>query len=202
MRIRHGAKGHRAATAVLVAAALSLSLTACGGGDDGSDRKNTGAESTQSGPEQPKQPSADEGAEGAEEPGAGATLAVIKGANGFEFTISAAERDEGGFLTLSGTVKNISSGRKIPPVQWNGQENQVKRTGPSLGGVTLIDKAGKKRYYVLRDTEGYPLTTTGLGAFEAGASVDFFAQFPAPPEETEALDLQIPLMPSATIEIG
>ena len=41
MSIRHGAKTRRAVTAVLVAAALSFSLTACGGDDNGSDKKET-----------------------------------------------------------------------------------------------------------------------------------------------------------------
>ena len=68
------------------------------------------------------------------------------------------------------------------PLQWNGQEYQVKRTGRSLGGITLIDKAEKKRYYVLRDTDGFPLTTTGITRHQGGREKCFFAQFPAPPE--------------------
>ncbi|MEJ8637125.1 MULTISPECIES: hypothetical protein [Streptomyces] len=197
MSIRHGAMTRRAVTAVLAAAALSLS-TACGGGDSGSDdKKSSNSASTEPGK---PQESGDGG--GNTVPDKSKTLATISGSNGFEFTVHSAVRDEGGFLTVSGAVKNTSDKRQVPPSQWNGQETQVKRTGRSLAGMTLIDKAGKKRYYVLRDTDGFPLTTTGMSSLDSGKSVDFFAQFPAPPNETTTLDLQIPLMPTATIEIS
>jgi hypothetical protein len=68
--------------------------------------------------------------------------------------------------------------------------------------MTLVDKAEKKRYYVLRDTDGFPLTTTGISLVKAGESVAFFAQFPAPPDSTSQVDIQVPLMPTATIEIS
>ncbi|MFI1013879.1 hypothetical protein [Streptomyces sp. NPDC020965] len=199
MRIGHGAKTRGTVTAVLVAAALSLTLTACGdgGGGDG-DKKNADTASTSTGsPEQPAQPK-----DGESTPASGEPLATIEGSNGFQITISGATRDSGGFLTVSGVLKNTTGKRLLPPIQWNGQETQVKRTGPSLGGMTLVDKAGKKRYYVLRDTDGFPLTTTGLSAFDSGESVDFFAQFPAPPEGTSSVELQIPLMPTTAIEIS
>ncbi|WP_327680768.1 hypothetical protein [Streptomyces sp. NBC_00467] len=197
MSIRHGAMTRRAVTAVLAAAALSLS-TACGGGDSGSDdKKSSSSASTESG-----KPEESGDGSGNTVPDKSKTLATINGSNGFEFTIHSAVRDGGGFLTISGAVKNTTGKRQIPPIQWNGEETLVKRTGRSFAGVTLVDKVGKKRYYVLRDTDGFPLTTTGLTAFEGGQSVDFFAQFPAPPNETTTLDLQIPLMPTATIEIS
>ncbi|GGZ17894.1 hypothetical protein GCM10010387_07800 [Streptomyces inusitatus] len=201
MSIGHRAKAPGTVTAVLVAAALSFSLTACGGGDgeDDADEKGNAAVSTPADIAESGRPGDDGGSAAPEAP---QVLATIKGGNGFQFTVHSAVRDDGGFLTLAGVVQNVSGKRQAPPVQWNGQEKQVKVTGRSLAGITLVDKAGKKRYYVLRDTDGYPLTTTGLSAFEAGRSVDFFAQFPAPPEDTDSVDVQIPLMPSATIEIS
>ncbi|MFF7201676.1 hypothetical protein [Streptomyces sp. NPDC008141] len=197
MSIRHGAITRRAVTAVLAAAALSLS-TACGGGDSGSDDKKS-SNSASTDPGKPQE-SGDGG--GSTVPDKGKTLATINGSNGFRITVYGAARDEGGFLTVSGAVENTTSKRQFTPLQWSGQESQVKRTGPSLAGMTLVDKADKKRYYVLRDTDGFPLTTTGMSSLDSGKSVDFFAQFPAPPNETTTLDLQIPLMPTATIEIS
>lgn len=44
-----------------------------------------------------------------------------------------------------------------------------------------MDSKGKKRYYVLRDTDGRPLTTTNFPALKAGESLPVFMQFPAPP---------------------
>lgn len=199
MSIRHGVRTRRAAAAALVAA-VSLSLTACGGDGDGADKKNTETQSSSSDvPEQPEQP---EQSDGGGDQESGQPLATIDGSNGFQFTVSSAVRDQGGFLTVSGVIKNTTGKGLTTPVQWNGAENEVTRTGPSLGGMTLVDKKAKKRYYVLRDTDGYPLTTTGLSMFTSGQSIDFFAQFPSPPGETKSVEIQIPLMPTATIELS
>lgn len=197
MSNRYGAKTRRAAAAALVVVALTVSLTACGGDDNGSGGKDSDKSTAAPPGKDESKPS-----EGNTVPDKSKTLATINGSNGFQFTIHSAARDDGGFLTVTGEVKNTSDERQFPPIQWNGEESQVKRTGRSFAGITLVDKVGKKRYYVLRDTDGFPLTTTGLSALDAGRSVDFFAQFPTPPNETTKIDVQIPLMPTATIEIS
>ncbi|MEU2259772.1 hypothetical protein ABZ557_05695 [Streptomyces sp. NPDC019645] len=198
MSIRHGVTTRRAASAALLATALTLSLTACGG-DDGGSAKDKGSSSAPAATGNGKPQ--DDG--GNTVPDTSKTLATVNGNNGFQFVIHSAVRDQGGFLTVTGTLKNTSGKRAFAPVEWNGQENNVRRTGRSLAGITLVDKAEKKRYYVLRDTEGFPLTTTGITSVDAGDSgVPFFAQFPAPPDKTSQVDIQIPLMPTATIEIS
>ncbi|MFD7221116.1 hypothetical protein ACFV9P_08870 [Streptomyces sp. NPDC059892] len=198
MSLWHGAKARRAAGAALAVVALSISLTACGGGD-ADNKQSAGASSSAPGDEKPK-----EGAEngGTTVPDTSQTLATINGTNGFQVLIHTAVRDEGGFLTVTGTLKNTSGSNQSVPIHWNGLESQIKAKGRSFGGMTLVDKAEKKRYYVLRDTDGNPLTTTGITRVDGGASVTFFAQFPAPPSSTTQVDLQLPLMPSATIEIS
>ncbi|MFF0446807.1 hypothetical protein ACFYT4_10390 [Streptomyces sp. NPDC004609] len=199
MSTRHGAKTRRAVAAALVAAALPLSLTACGSGGDGSDEKGAATASTSSGSSE-KPGETEDG--GTVVPDSSKTLATVNGSNGFQFVINSAVRDGGGFLTVSGSVKNTSGNVQAPPLQWSGEETRVKQTGPSFAGMTLVDKKDKKRYYVLRDTDGFPLTTTGLSTLETGQAVDFFAQFPSPPEGTDEVDVQIPLMPTVTIEIS
>ncbi|MFI5757347.1 hypothetical protein [Streptomyces sp. NPDC051569] len=179
--------------------ALTISLTACGGGD-GDGQKAGGGNTPSSAPS--KETSTDDGNGGNTVPDTSVTLATIIGSNGFQFVINTAVRDAGGFLTVTGSIKNTTDKQIYAPIQWNGQETQVKRTGPSLGGTTLVDKTEKKRYYVLRDTDGFPLTTTGVTGVKAGESIAFFAQFPAPPDSTSQVDIQVPMMPSATIEIS
>ncbi|MFJ2110459.1 hypothetical protein ACIOEX_00745 [Streptomyces sp. NPDC087850] len=176
---------------------LSVSLTACGDGGNDKD-KSVSAPSSAPGDEKPKE---NDGG-GTTVPDTSKTLATINGSNGFQFVINTAVRDQGGFLTVTGSIKNTTGKQLAAPTNWSGQESQIKRTGPSLGGTTLVDKAGKKRYYVLRDTDGYPLTTTGISLVKAGESVTFFAQFPAPPASTSQVDIQLPLMPTATIAIS
>ncbi|WP_046502000.1 hypothetical protein [Streptomyces odonnellii] len=195
MSLWHGAKARRAAGAALAVVALSVSLSACGGGD-GATKEGASSSSSAPGDDKPKEES------GPTVPDTSTTLATINGSNGFQVLVHTAVRDEGGFLTVTGTVKNTSGSNESVPIQWNGLESQIKAKGRSFGGMTLVDKTEKKRYYVLRDTDGNPLTTTGITRLDGGASATFFAQFPAPPESTSQVDLQLPLMPSATIEIS
>ncbi|OKK06944.1 hypothetical protein AMK26_09225 [Streptomyces sp. CB03234] len=201
MSNRYGMAPRRAAAGV-TAVALAVLLSACGGGDgggnDGADKEPEKAGSASSAPSDPGK---SENA-GPTTPDASQTLATINGSNGFQIVVHTAVRDQGGFLTVTGTLKNTTAKMLIAPSNWNGQELNVKRTGPSLAGATLVDKVEKKRYYVLRDTEGYPLTTTGISAVKAGESISIFAQFPAPPATTSQVDFQLPLMPPATIEIS
>ncbi|MFB6980196.1 hypothetical protein [Streptomyces scopuliridis] len=199
MSLWHGAKARRAAGAALAVVALSVSLAACGGGDADGKEQNTGASSSAPGDEKPKE---SEGSGGTTVPDTSKTLATINGSNGFQVLIHTADRDEGGFLTVTGTVKNTAGDNQQVPLQWNGQESQIKGKGRSFAGITLVDKAEKKRYYVLRDTDGNPLTTTGISRMDGGTSVTFFAQFPAPPSSTTQVDIQVPVMPTATIEIS
>ncbi|MFC8291712.1 hypothetical protein ACFUJ0_09595 [Streptomyces sp. NPDC057242] len=130
------------------------------------------------------------------------TLAVLKGQDGFELAITSAVRDAGGFLTLKGALKNTSDkGRAVPDIL-RGDETEVLKHGTSLGGATLVDSAGKKRYYVLRDTDGRPLTTTGLGIVSADDSVEVFLQFPAPPTSTTEVSFQLPTFEPATLKLS
>jgi len=197
MTMWRGARARVAVRTAVAAAVLTLSLAACGGGEDG--KGESGGEASSSAPGK-ETPAAEES--GPTVPDTSTTLATINGTNGFQFVINTAARDEGGFLTVTGSIKNTTSKQIFAPIQWSGQETQVKRTGPSLGGATLVDKGQKKRYYVLRDTDGFPLTTTGITGVKAGESVAFFAQFPAPPDGTSEVDFQVPMMPTATIAIS
>ncbi|MCP9986655.1 hypothetical protein LUX01_08060 [Streptomyces sudanensis] len=179
---------------------LAFLLTACGGGAGGDDGGEKAPGKAGSASAVPAPPASTEGEESG--PDTSKTLATLSGAGGLELVIHSAARDQGGFLTVTGTLKNPTSETLDAPLEWNGEELQVKKTGPSFAGATLIDKTDKKRYYVLRDTEGYPLTTTGVTTMKAGESIVIFAQFPAPPATTTQVEFQLPKMSPATIEIS
>ncbi|MFJ8649878.1 hypothetical protein ACIRNI_27620 [Streptomyces sp. NPDC093546] len=130
-------------------------------------------------------------------------LVTAKGDKGVDMVIHTAKRDSGGFLTVSGEFKNASGNLFSVPPQWNGMEKDVAASGNSLAAMTLVDSKEKKRYYVLRDTDNRPLTTTGYDpAIKAGESLPFFAQFPAPPNTTTSVDLQFVGFPNTPIEIS
>ncbi|MEU5510304.1 hypothetical protein ACFTZ8_18815 [Streptomyces fungicidicus] len=191
MSIRITAKARRGMVALTAVAGLALGMAACGGGGDDDKPKPSSSASKDSG----SNPSAQEGQ--AETP-----LAELRGTDGLLLQITSAERDSGGFVTVNGTVKNDGDKSVVIPPQTSGDETEVIKHGPSLGGATLVDSKGKKRYYVLRDTDGRPLTTTGLGNLEAGQTLPVFMQFPAPPTDTAEVDLQVPTFSSGTIKIS
>ncbi|MGJ7418746.1 hypothetical protein AB9128_23170 [Streptomyces cinereoruber] len=178
-------------------AVVSVALLAVGCGADEKPKTDKPA-STAVAPS--KGGSATQGSQAAEEPTE--TLAVLKGNDGVELTISSAERDAGGFLTLKGVLKNTSSRSLALPGQIRGDETEVMKHGNSLGGATLLDSTGKKRYYVLRDTDGRPLTTTGLDILPAGGTATVFMQFPAPPTSTTEVSFQLPTFEPATLKLS
>ncbi|MER6622208.1 hypothetical protein [Streptomyces sp. NPDC000931] len=191
MSIRITAQVRRGTVALAIAAGLAMGAVGCGGGGDDDKPSPSASASKDSG----SKPSAQEGQ--AETP-----LAELKGTDGLLLQITSAVRDSGGFVTVSGNLKNDGAESVAVPPQTSGDETEVIKHGPSLGGATLVDSKGKKRYYVLRDTDGRPLTTTGLATLNAGQALPVFMQFPTPPTDTIEVGLQVPTFSSGTIKIS
>ncbi|MBV7700964.1 hypothetical protein [Streptomyces sp. TRM70350] len=192
MSVRFTTKARRGMVALSVAAGLALGVAGCGGGGSEDDKPdNLASASKGSG-------SAADTQEGESEE----SLAELKGKEGLVLKLTTAERDSGGFLTVSGDLKNDGAERVQVPAALRGDETEIIQHGRSLGGATLVDSEGKKRYYVLRDTDGRPLTTTDLGSMKPGESVPVFMQFPAPPASTTEVTFQLPTFASATITIS
>ncbi|AWW42943.1 hypothetical protein [Streptomyces cadmiisoli] len=134
-------------------------------------------------------------------PNGAEALAELQGQHGLRLTLTAAERDAGGFLTVRGTLSNDSAETVEVPAGLRGNEQDVLRNGQSLGGATLVDQRARKRYYVLRDTDGRPLTTMGLSSLKPGEHVRVFMQFPEPPAGTRHMGFHLPQFDTATIRI-
>lgn len=169
---------------------LALGVTACSDGSPGQGHAPAAAPGSVSGPASREQLQA------------GTSLAGLQGPNGLTLTITSAERDPAGHLTIRGDLTNGRAEATVVPAALRGNELEVLRTGPSLAGATVVDFVRDKRYYVLRDTDGHPLTTTGLSTLKARERVRVFMQFPAPPAGTATVGLQLPLFDTATIEIS
>ncbi|MFJ4684447.1 hypothetical protein [Streptomyces sp. NPDC088789] len=195
MSIRFTAKARRGMAALTVAACLALGVVGCGGGGDGGEddkKPDTAASISKDGG---SDPSAQEGQ--SDEP-----LAEMRGSNGLVLQVTSAQRDAGGFVTVSGLLKNDGAARVTVPGEVRGDETEILRHGMSLGGATLVDSKTKKRYYVLRDTDGRPLTTTGFSSLKAGESLAVFIQFPSPPTGTTEVNFQLPTFAAAPIQIS
>lgn len=177
----------RRLTALAIAVGLGLGVSACSGGGRDQDRP-AAASDARGGSALHEQLQTD------------TPLAELQGQGGLSLTITSAKRDPAGYVTVRGDLKNDASTVAAVPAELRGDKLKVLRTGPSLGGATLVDFAHKKRYYVLRDTEGRPLTTTGLSTLKAGESAHVFMQFPSPSSST--VGFQLPLFDTANIKIS
>ncbi|MFC7262215.1 hypothetical protein [Streptomyces lutosisoli] len=195
MDFRHTMKGRRALSAVAVATGLLLTVAGCGGGDDGNSDKGA------SSPSAAAQSSSDGGKSESKAPESDTVLAEVKGENGLTLTVTSAKRDEGGFVTVEGTVTNNTDNTWIA-ANWRGDERELSKNGASIAGASLIDQKGKKKYLILRDTSGRCLCTQFTGGVRQGATAQWFAQFPAPPSDTTKVDFQVGSMPPASIEIS
>ncbi|WP_340375703.1 hypothetical protein U5640_11530 [Streptomyces sp. SS7] len=162
----------------------------------------TGCASITSQPKAPATSTAADSASETRQAAAAQPLARLRDGNGFLLQVDTAVKDPGGVLTVSGTLTNASPKSRVVTAFLRGDETEILVHGLSLGGATLTDARGKKRYYVLRDTDGRPLTTTGLSILDAGQTVPIYMQFPAPPATTTQVTLQLPTFSSATIALS
>ncbi|MFJ7999917.1 hypothetical protein ACIQ7D_22700 [Streptomyces sp. NPDC096310] len=197
MSIRRTMKGRRGVAAAAIAAALALTVAGCGSGDGDAKAK----ESASSKPSASGTPQGDTAAGDEADPNA--KLAVVKGAGGMEYTINSVVRDKGGFVTVTGQMKNTTDKAFYEVPSWRGNEQEIiSGSGNAVSGGTLVDSQGKKRYYVLRDTDGRCLCTMGIQSVGAGESVPVFMQFPAPPAETTVVDFMLPTFATTSIKIS
>ncbi|MEV7235658.1 hypothetical protein AB0N06_17205 [Streptomyces sp. NPDC051020] len=203
MSIRRTTKSRRVAAAVLLTAALALAVTGCGADDGGGKTKDTGSESS---PTPSKSSDGDKGAK-QEDTAAGdnvdpnVKLAEAKG-DGLTLVVNQVKRDSGGFVTVQAQIKNESDQTRNTSA-WAGLESAISSKNPnSVAGATLVDKAGKKRYYVLRDTENRCLCTTSIPPLLAGKTIPVFMQFPAPPSTTTEVDFTLPSFATTSLKIS
>ncbi|WP_405857141.1 hypothetical protein OG361_25600 [Streptomyces sp. NBC_00090] len=193
MNVRY-AMNRRTSMAVVAVVSTALLVGSCGAEEKPSSGKPAATTAT------PQKTQGGQGQRTADEPVE--AVAVLKGRKGLELAINSVERDAGGFLTVKGQLRNGGDSGSAVPAQVSGDETEVVKHGTSLGGATLVDSVGKKRYYVLRDTDGRPLTTSGLSIVSAGDSIEVFMQFPAPPASTTEVSFQLPTFEPATLKLS
>ncbi|MER5932889.1 hypothetical protein [Streptomyces sp. NPDC002054] len=194
MSIRQTAKVGRAAP-IVVAAVLTLTLAGCGIGDDEKPKAAQPSNPASQGSAGTRNPAPNTPSTAVEE-----VIATSNGPESLVMEINSAVRDPGGFVTVNGKIKNNGSGKYVQTQIWRGTEKNASPN--SIAGATLVDRAGKKRYYVLRDTEGRCLCTTSILSIDAGGSVPVTAQFPSPPSGTTEVDFGLPTFATVAIKIS
>ncbi len=190
---------------VALGAALVIAVASCGGGggDDGDARESE--ETTDATPDDGANAGEEEGGGGEETPDGeeeepAELLAEVTGEENITLAITRAEREAGGFLTVEGTVTNGGDDTWFT-TRWAGPERELSENGFSMAGASVVANEEGKRYLILRDTSGRCLCTGFGTGIEAGATVEWFAQFPEPEEETTEVAFQVGNMPPATVQI-
>ncbi|QNS04398.1 hypothetical protein [Streptomyces xanthii] len=193
MNLRRTTTTRRALAAVALTTGLALGTLGCGGGDDDKPNAEKPAASA---------PKSTQGGDSAQSPSATPDKVLAESKDGdITVTVNAAKRDGGGYVTVSGTVRNDGANAWLGE-NWRSDEQELRKNGGSLAGASLVDEAGKKKYLILRDTQGRCLCTKFNGQIRSGESASWYAQFPAPPEGTNSVTFQVGAMPPAAIEIS
>lgn len=119
-------------------------------------------------------------------------LATARGETpGLSIELQSLERNSGEVVTLTFAMINDSD----KPLEFGYdfvEKGKNAEDFGSIGGAHLIDAAGKKKYLVLRDSEGIPLCSRGLGEIAPKSRANLWAKFPAPPEGVESISVVIP----------
>ena len=110
--------------------------------------------------------------------------------SGITLSVQELKRTSGGTVSLKFSITNGSS----EPMDYGynfGEKDRASDYG-SLGGVVLIDEANKKKYFVVRDSEGQCVCSRGLKDQKAGETRNLWVRFPAPPDDVQKISVVVP----------
>ena len=120
-------------------------------------------------------------------PGASAQNAIATAdgeVSGTRIEITELSRTSGETLTLKFRIVNDSDANVNP---YDLMQHEDVRE------VHLIDASGKKKYLVIKDSDGKCVCSTGLSsALGTGKSINLWARFPAPPAELKEISVVFP----------
>ena len=112
---------------------------------------------------------------------------------GLRIEVVELKRGSGDTLTVRFNLIN-DSGEKFEPKGWyfgdyKGHQNQDIG---SVGALTLIDTVGKKKYFVVRDTDENCVCSNPIPSVNAKSRAALWAKFPAPPSDVKKIGVVIP----------
>ena len=94
-------------------------------------------------------------------------------------------------LSLKFTIVNDSDKQMGFGYDFADSEYQI-RDHATVGGVSLLDAAGRKKYMVVRDSENRCVCSRDLKDLAAGSRLNLWAKFPPPPEDVKRISIVIP----------
>lgn len=100
------------------------------------------------------------------------------------------KRGDGDTVTLRLRLVNESGGAF--DASCNMREYGANDDCGTFSGAYLLDAANKKKYLVVRDTEG-KCVCSGVSSLEDGKKTNIWATYPAPPAEVTKMTVIVPL---------
>jgi hypothetical protein len=123
---------------------------------------------------------------------AGPVIASTEGEKqGVRIDITELKRTSGGTVNLKLAINNGMSDGLYIGNAWLG-DGSLKDDHRGLGGIHLVDPVGKKKYFVVRDTENRCMCSREIADIPAGGRAVLWAKFPAPPPEVQKITIEIP----------
>jgi hypothetical protein len=123
-------------------------------------------------------------------PGVAAELKAEGNEPGLSVLIQDLKRDEANSVTLRFQLVNDAD--KTISLHGKFEDHEAKgRDSDEVGGVHLIDNANKKKYLVVRDSNG-KCACAKIGNLAKGAKASLWAKFAAPPENIEKVTVVVP----------
>jgi hypothetical protein len=99
------------------------------------------------------------------------------------------KRASGGTVMLRFTLINESDAQFS---LYNELVQQGTNDNANISGVHLLDPVGKKKYLVVRDSQGTCDCSGKLQHVEPKSRLNLWARFPAPPENVEKIGVVVP----------
>jgi len=168
--------------------------------------QNTNVQSSQPATSAPSQVSASASpatTTGAAPTSTGPALAMADGdMPGIRVEVQELKRNSGGTVTLKFAMINDSDKELGFGFSFADPDHQGKDSG-GIGGVHLIDAVGKKKYFVVRDTDTACLCSRSVPNIDAKSRANLWAKFPAPPDDVQKITVVIPhFTPMDDVSIG
>lgn len=110
---------------------------------------------------------------------------------GTRVEITELKRSSDNTLTLRFAMVNDSPEQLSFNYNYGDPDHSIKDFN-SIAGVTLVDGANKKKYFVVRDTENSCLCSRDLKDIPAKSRANVWAKFPAPPDDVQKISIVIP----------
>ena len=122
--------------------------------------------------------------------------------SGTKVVVQELKRTSGGTVAMKFTITNGSEKSIGSGYEFADKDHEIIDHG-SVGGVQLIDEGGKKKYFVVRDTDGKCVCSQGIKDVKPGQSESFWARFPAPPDNVQKITVIVPhFQPMDDVPIG